>query len=264
MIVSNDPAFIYARVPKTASTSLRAALEPFRRPEDGALLGKIGRRLFPKSRHPRLVNFRAHAHFPLSAAEQILPSEFFQSALKIVSVRHPFDWVQSLYRHVERNRDNPRFFALYEEFYSEPTLPKFIAFLAKHPVPPQAAYALGGNGEVLADFVVRFETLEHDARELSTRLGHELSVPTLNKAPDPLPLEFGENEQAAVLRMYKIDFDLFGYGPSGIAGPALSSVTEQTKRWAARAKRESSGLALADFRPDLEYADLPETMRWAG
>lgn len=264
MIVSNNPAFIYARVPKTASTSLRAALEPFRRPEDGALLGKIGRRLFPKSQHARLVNFRAHAHFPLSAAQQILPPEFFQNALKIVSVRHPFDWLQSLYRHVERNRDNPRFFALYEEFYSDPTLPNFIAFLSRRPVPPQAAYAVGENGEVLADFVVRFETLEEDTKALSARLGHELSVPTLNKAPDPLPLDFGVDEQAAVQELYKIDFDLFGYGASGIAGPALSPTSERTKLWAARAKRASSGLALADFRPDLDYADLPAAMRWAG
>ena len=189
---------------------------------------------------------------------------FFANALKIVSVRHPFDWVQSLYRHVERSRENPRFFALYEEFYSEPTLANFIAFLTRHPVPPQAAYATGASGEVLADFVVRFETLESDAAMLSKLLGHELSIPKLNKAPDPLPLEFGEAEQAAIEALYHIDFDIFGYDASGIAGPPQRDTSAATHSWAARARSQGPGLALADFRPDLEYGNLPEELRWAG
>ena len=129
-------------------------------------------------------------------------------------------------------------------------------------MPPQSAYAHGAAGEMLADFVVRLETLEDDIAQLSERLGAKLSVPKLNNAPNTQPIDNSAELRAAVQSIYAIDFAQFGYDAEGVSGPVQNEGSERTRQWALRSKT-AADLAIADFRPDLNYAELPQNMRWA-
>ncbi|WP_114521135.1 sulfotransferase family 2 domain-containing protein [Altererythrobacter sp. ZODW24] len=226
MIVSDDRNFIYARIPKTASTSVSAALEPYRRKADAALVGRIGRRLLPKSAHPALVNFRAHSHWGLQAAREVMGEEFFSRATKFTVARHPFAWITSLYNHVlrmENDADFKRVFA--PVFEQSQSLNTFIGSLESRPIPPQSALLVDYDGNMLADHVARVELLEDEIRPIFAACGIEAAIPALNRGTYSAAEGLSAHSMTLIKSIYAVDFEMFGYDNQGPDGPVTLSST---------------------------------------
>ncbi|MEP6345023.1 MAG: sulfotransferase family 2 domain-containing protein [Parasphingorhabdus sp.] len=211
MIVSTDKNFIYARVPKTASTSLSSALEPHRRVEDRHWIGKLGRFVAPKLVHPKVVDFRAHSHWPLLAAKHIMGQEFFDGAFKFAVVRHPVDWCYSYYQHLMRSTDNSDFVAIYSDLYENPSFENFLLRLQEHPVPPQVAMMIGEKGEIAADKIIRMENLDEELGEVEEKLGFKIELGELNRGRYAKNIEHGERALQLIYKAFAIDFEIFGY-----------------------------------------------------
>ena len=218
MIVSDRPRFVYARVPKTASTSVSAALEPYRRRADRGWAGRIGRRILPRSTHPRLVDFRAHSHWPLAAARVVLGDAWFDAAFAFSVVRHPFGWAESYYRHLVRHDGDPRHRAIWGAALAGGSFDAFVEALGDLAPPPQIAMLVAADGGFLADHVVRVEALDDELEPVRRRLGIAIDVPRLNVGGESArPLDPATARRLADL--FAADLDHLGYGPDGITGP---------------------------------------------
>ncbi len=224
MIVSDERNFIYTRIPKTASTSVSAALEPYRRKADAALMGRIGRRILPKSAHPALVNFRAHSHWGLQAAREVMGEEFFTRATKFTVARHPFAWINSLYNHVLRMEGDPDFNRVFGNVYSGAlSLNAFIETLEDRPIPPQVTLLVDYDGNMLADHIARVELLEEEIRPIFKTCGIEAAIPSLNRGTYREAESLSARSQALIRNIYAVDFEIFGYDEQGPAGPVKQS-----------------------------------------
>lgn len=217
MIVSDKKRFIYVRIPKTASTSVSAALEPYRRKADRSLIGRIGRRVAPKSTHPALTDFRAHSHWGLQAAREVLGEDRFNSMYRFSVVRHPVSRTRSLYAHIMRYQSDPEFqraFGGIYEAYADAdcnSLDHFIEWLERNPIPAQAALLIDYRGNILANAVARVENLDVEVGQILGRLGIDANVPRLNVGDDRSRAKVSEASLAKIRELYAVDYELFGY-----------------------------------------------------
>ncbi|WP_188645303.1 sulfotransferase family 2 domain-containing protein [Tsuneonella deserti] len=212
MIVSDARKFIYVRIPKTGSTSVSAALEPLRRPGDRSLIGKCARRLFPRAGHPMLTDFRAHSHWGLEAAREVLGPDRFSAMFCFSVVRHPYARTRSLFDHVLRHRDDQRFQQVYGAVYRSITsLDGFVELLPTLRIPPQCSLLIAYDGSLLANTVARVENLDVEIEPIFRALGVQTSVPQLNVTPDAPSWELSQASKNILHRLYQVDFRLFGY-----------------------------------------------------
>ena len=76
----------------------------------------------------------------------------------------------------------------------------------------QSNYVYDADGNIIVDFIGRFENLSHDIETLKAKIGIDFELPHLNKTehqPYQLCFEFEAFERAKVL--WNSDFENFGY-----------------------------------------------------
>lgn len=228
MLISHRYRFILLKTEKTASTSL---LEVFRRivTEDGtelldptpatkAQLVREGKRLdevsfSSKRTGRRLVApslFGLHHHGRARDARAFLGPEVFDKYVKITSERNPWDRQVSLYCH--RNKKHDRLDI--KNFNRDTNSPVYNLF-HKNRLDNWGIYAI--DDRVVADFVVRFETLEDDFREVLKALGFDPArhkLPRLRTsyrpATDYRDIYFDETRER-VGAWYRREIEHFGY-----------------------------------------------------
>lgn len=241
MIVSTSRNFIYARVPKTASTSVSAALQPYARPSDTALIGKIGRRMFPRSLHPRLVNFQAHAHWPLLAAKIVLGDAAFDRAFRFTVVRHPVARALSYYHHILRHADDPGFQAAYPDLlHGAFDFEAFADSLLANPVPSQMALLVDYDGNPICNAAIRVERLPTEFAPVLDRLGIAAELPALNVGGYGKHKPFSDKAVSAIEQVFRVDYEQFGYGRDDIAAEPKLRRTEATEEAGALLKKQGA------------------------
>ena len=239
MIVSEQKHFIYVRIPKTASTSVSSALEGYHRTAaDQRLFARVMRRIIPNSRNHLWVNFRAHSHWGLQAAREVLPRDFFASAFKFAVGRHPFSRMTSVYNHVMRHRHVPEFADVYAPIYrARPGLNRFVAMLPEFTLPPQASLLIDYEGRVLANAVIRMERMAEETAPIFARLGIEAEIPRLNEGGYTEDEALTDVSRAIIRDLSRIDFEVFGYDSEGLVQPRSPNAAEAAKWGAALARK---------------------------
>ncbi|NIY80920.1 MAG: sulfotransferase family 2 domain-containing protein [Rhodobacteraceae bacterium] len=243
MIVSKSKNLIYCRVPKSASTSVSAALEPYADPFPATGVARALRKIGLGGLHHRLFNFRNHSHLSFKAAEQILPSRFFDGALKFTVVRHPLSWSVSYYNHVLRDNLPPQYKEVFKEVRTAQSFDYFLDWLKDKPRRPISTQLIDEKGDYLTDHVVRCENLMAEASELLQGHGIQISVPRLN-AGQYRELELSSSQREKIFDLYGDDMKAFGYDESGALSQPHLSATETTR--AVAAQLGASGLAKYD------------------
>lgn len=219
MIVSDSHRFIYARVPKTGSTSVSTALEPFRRREDAALAGKIMRRLPGMRETPRATDFRAHAHWPLLAAKTVLGAGAFEAYFRFTVVRHPVARMLSYFRHIQRQGHDDAFRREFPEIIVDGVdFDRFAESLAERPLPSQAATILDEDGKPIANTVVRIERLHDEIDGIFATLGIAVEIPRLNRATQSETIAPSRAAHSAIERAFAVDYEQLGYDEEGVSG----------------------------------------------
>jgi len=263
MIVSESNKFIYTRIPKTGSTSVSQALIPFGRAADRNVFGALVRRFVPDTKMAFAVNFKAHPHWPLLAAREILSSEFFNEACKFTVVRHPVRWCFSLYNHILRNAHVPGFQRLYPDVLRDKSFDRFVESLTTNPIPPQLGMLIDTNGCLLVDAFARLENLEREIQPIFEMIGITPNIGRLNSGKYIEHSQISSTATDIIRNVYKVDFQLFGYsGLDQLETKATLNPFEKFSKLGQWLASNGDGLAYTAFARDSSYMQRPEGERW--
>jgi len=210
-MISHRYKCIFVEVPKTGSTSVRA------------LLGKAWRPHLNLAETRRLMeNYWTHVGgrknrilaslYLLRDAEKrrVQGLEQFQEYFKFGFVRNPWDRVVSLYERREgAERRHDMTFAEFAHWieYSSSTCPH------SSPHRYQLDWFVDGSGEMLADFIGRFERLEEDWAFIANKIGLEQKLPHARANPRPRHYTdyYTDETRELIERKFKVDIDYFDY-----------------------------------------------------
>ncbi|HKJ76033.1 MAG TPA: sulfotransferase family 2 domain-containing protein [Gammaproteobacteria bacterium] len=214
MLLSNRYNFLFVHIAKTGGTSVRAALQRLRWRDPMYLPQFICSRLSHWTGHRIGGKFPRHAR--IIAAKEMLPEEFFNRLFKFAFVRNPWDLQVSSYHHIRRER--PHLMEGIDDFPSfirwklDPERP--YQFHIDTSIQLQWDYLRDLEGNLLVDFVGRYENLEADFREIARRIGApDLQLPHRRKATDRTDYRnyYDDETAALVTKHFHQDIEHFGY-----------------------------------------------------
>jgi chondroitin 4-sulfotransferase 11 len=201
-MVSHDHQCIFTHVPKTAGKSIRYL---FGLPEFEHQHKADGRNVEYGFGHRRLFEF--------------VNEKYFAGYFKFAFVRNPFDRIVSAYFYLDNGGCN----AIDERFRQEHLAPykgDFDAFVedlsqlitAPH-FQPQVVWLCDNRGNLLADFIGRYERLEQDASVICTKLRLPFcNLPLLNTSKHNFYGSYYDDAtKRRVAQAYGEDLELFCY-----------------------------------------------------
>ncbi len=165
-----------------------------------------------------LFGLKAVGHYTAAEAQAYDPS-LFARLFKFSFVRHPISRAYSAYRYLRTGGtpDTPVAMPHLYKHLATATFEQYVDWLesidVNHSNPvvgTQAKYVCNRNGEILVDFVGRFETIERDFQTVCERLGLQCSLQQRN-------ISSSENaliDPALIERLriiYQQDFRIFDY-----------------------------------------------------
>jgi len=214
MLLSNKYNFLFVHIAKTGGTSVRAALAPLRWRDPGYypmwLCSKISRLMG----HRIAVKFPRHAK--VIAAQEMLPREHFNQLFKFAFIRNPWDLQISSFHHIRRER--PELLQGIDDFEAflrwklDPQRP--WQYHIDTSIELQSDYLIDLHGEVLVDFVGRYENLQHDFDYACERIGiRPFDLPHKRKATDRRDYRqyYTDTTAQLVAEYFRPDIELFGY-----------------------------------------------------
>jgi hypothetical protein len=214
MFLSLRHKFLFVHIAKTGGTSVRAALrdckwtDPYRIP------------LFLCSRISALTRHRLGCKIPRHAkaiaAYEMLPRELFDELFKFAFVRNPWDLQVSSYHHIRRER--PHLLAGIDDFET------FLRWKLDHnrkyhyiidtSIELQSDYIMDLHGNIIVDYIGRYERLKDDFIEVCNRIGiHPRRLPRKRQAQDRTRYHVYYTDDTAqlVAKYFERDIEMFGY-----------------------------------------------------
>lgn len=235
MIISHEHKFIYLRTEKTASTSLmqalRTALGGVSDTFEGLVPKSVSRHI-PfnigglKRRMPMV--FGLHTHARAADVRRAFGAEVFDSYFKFAVERNPWDRQVSLFLHRASKEGNDR------RDFDGAMRSRLYNLLYYNRLDNWSIYAIGD--EVVADRVLRYETLSEELPGLFARLGLPLPELPRKRAEHRTDRRhyatyYTEASRDLVGRWYRREIEAFGYvfeaDPAGDAAPASARVPGQ-------------------------------------
>ena len=211
MILSFAHRFLFVAIPKTASQAVRLALRPHLAPGDWEQHMLLGQKTIPV---PQIAAL-GHGHVSAAQIRPFIRPERWPHLHKFAFVRDPVDRFLSYSWFIHRQSDLMQRDPLgtMKAMLSTPE------WRAKIMLRPQHEFICDAGGEVMVDFVGRYETLQADFASIGARLKLPIGLlESVNAGPRPvgeIPLDA---ELTAMLsEVYAADFRLFDYPVAGAA-----------------------------------------------
>lgn len=207
MLVSTANKFIFIHVPKTAGSSITAALAPYSlKPEKTALRRVLSK--LPVKEDIGQAYFRTHA-----TADQVRRKfpQHFKDYLTFAVVRNPYDYAVSYYEYnLARKKKN---------LFGKSAGWTFADFLkeaqgkSKKTSFSQSKWLTDENNNIIVDRILKFETINKDIVEIASEIGIEvMSIPHKNSTVRrPFWKYYGQDEVRMANDLFAIDFQNFGY-----------------------------------------------------
>ncbi len=214
MLISNKYKFLFVHIAKTGGTSVRATLERYRRRDPYYVPQFICSRISHLTGHR--IGAKIPRHAKAIAAYEMLPRELYNSLFKFVFVRNPWDLQVSSFHHIRRER--PHLMAGIDDFETflrwklDPQRP--YQFHIDTSIERQSDYLIDLHGNIIVDFIGKYENLEEDFRQVCERIG--VRAPKLahkRQAKDRSSYQkYYTDETAALVSDYfRRDIGMFGY-----------------------------------------------------
>lgn len=216
MLISHRYNFLFVHIAKTGGTSIRRALRRYR------WSGRYGPALFlasmiSQATHPRHrlgVKFPRHAK--AIAAKEMLPSEIFDALFKFVFVRNPWDLQVSSFHHIRREKPHVlgevRTFKEFLRLKFDPDRPyDFMLDISRE---LQSDYIIDLHGNIIVDFIGRYESLQEDFDRVCDRIGiPRIDLPHERRAVDRDDYRryYDDETVALVAEHYAADLERLGY-----------------------------------------------------
>jgi hypothetical protein len=214
MLLSIRYNFLYVHIAKTGGTSVRAALQGLRWRDPWFYP------MFICSRLSHLTGHRIGSKFPrhsrIVAAKEMLPAELFDNLFKFAVVRNPWDLQVSSYHHIRRERphliEHIKDFDHFIRWKLDPERP--YQYHVDTSIQSQLDYLIDLNGNILVDFIGRYENLQQDFQHICKTLdaGH-LRLPHKRKAGDRRDYRSYYSDELATLvgDWFKRDIEALDY-----------------------------------------------------
>lgn len=199
----------FVDIPRTSSTSIRVEL--------GRIFGLgFGKECCAKNEKINQVT-AFDDHIPAYDMKRLLGADFWQRSFTFSFVRNPWDRFLSLYFY-RKTRGNLPADLSFKDYVRQLDEPRYRGRCTLHSYPvyyySMSEYLLDSDGNLLVDFVGRYENREHDLKVVADRLGVEFSGIHLQKVKlreHHYSQYYDEETKALVARVYQMDVAVFGY-----------------------------------------------------
>lgn len=148
-------------------------------------------------------------HITASEIIQKMGYDQFKTNFSFAIVRNPWDWQVSLYNYMIQR---PQHFQ-HDLVKGMGSFAAYIKWRCEREVRFQKDFICSNNGELLVDFVGRFERLEKDFQIICSKIGIETTLPKLNISNQRKPYQAYYNDETRNLveKTFAADVTLFGY-----------------------------------------------------
>lgn len=152
-------------------------------------------------------------HLRAVHVRQAVGTQRFDAYFKFAFVRNPFDKVVSQYIYMTRRPDLRRFLGMDDAA----TFSEYLELIATGPPhaqwEPQRSFLVhASSGELLVDFVGRYEHLTDDAQEVFKRLGIQAELPHENQGERGHYRDYyARGDRQRVEQIYRSDVEWLGY-----------------------------------------------------
>lgn len=206
MLISDSHQFIFVHIRKAAGSSIRDTLEPISISKPTDTLSKVKSRFLKTERDYHNYAFRQHDD--INAAKRVMPPELFESYFKFAFVRNPWDRLVSEYEFIRRRPDHGRHSKVMKMGFE-----KYIVYQSKRFDAHQINMLADKNGNLLMDFIGKFENLHDDWNRVTDKLGIENKVLTHRKKAGIKDYDsyYTKESRALVSELWKRDIVAFGY-----------------------------------------------------
>jgi hypothetical protein len=211
--ISYSNKFIFIHIPKVAGNSIRKALSPYiPRNYFGNLLNKsatlLGEdRLFRKAYIP--TRFKVFPpHIWAMRLQKYIPEYMFDKYYKFAFVRNPWDRLVSFYHFILARPQHNRHHIIktFNDF------PAYIDWIVENDVRLQKKHVADKNGNIIVDYVGRFENISNDFSHISNQIGVTASLPHINISQREDYKNYYTDELAEkIFIAFREDIEFFGY-----------------------------------------------------
>ena len=214
MLLSHRYKFLFVHIAKTGGTSARTALarkaiwDPYRLP------------MWCCSKLSHLTGHKLGSKFPrhskIIAAKEMLPNEFFDSLFKFAFVRNPWDLQVSSFHHIRRERPQYLFghdnFKDFMKFKFDPE--REYQYHIDTSIELQSDYLVDLHGNIITDFIGRYENLRDDFAEACDNIGIKSTLPEKRISRDrkkDFRSYYDDETTEMVAKHFKQDIELLNY-----------------------------------------------------
>ena len=205
MLLSHKHNFIFIHIYKNAGTSITDALSPFATGNSTRLAARVLKSLHMPS---SLVTESFPPHIKANEVIQAIGREKYDSFFSFAIVRNPWDWQASLYNYMLMDTTHWQ----HNLVRSLGTFEKYIRWRCEEEVRFQKDFVYSASGELLVDFIGKFETLDADFARICSRIGISASLPKLNVSnTKPYQQFYRKETRDLVGKTFDADIRLFEY-----------------------------------------------------
>ena len=215
MLLSPKYRFLFVHIAKTGGTSVRAALQGRRWADPWYWPMFLCSRFSHLSGHR--IGTKLPRHAKVIAAKELLPKAWFDALFKFAFVRNPWDLQVSSFHHIRRER--PQFLGNHDNFADflrwklDPARP--YQFHVDTSIELQTDYLIDLRGDIVVDFIGRYERLHEDFDEACRRIGlRNVTLPHRREAKDRARDYRGYYDDVTaelVAQHFARDLELLGY-----------------------------------------------------
>lgn len=153
-------------------------------------------------------------HVPAEILKQDIDN--FSNFFKFAFVRNPWDRMYSMYKFTLRRNWMPKE-TTYAEFLSRDDLHVTEACKYQNPIvpitkKPQLDFIADSNGNLLVDYIGKYENIQNDFKYICSRLGVNISLPHINVSPGMVYKDvYNSNTKQFIAKYFEKDIDTFNY-----------------------------------------------------
>lgn len=187
MLISYKKNFLFVHIAKTGGTSVRAALRRYRWGGWYSVPLWLASQVSQITRPRHKLGLKFPRHAKAIAAYEMLPTPVYTELFKFAIVRNPWDLQVSSFHHIRREK--PKVVAgvkTFEDFLKlkfDPERP--YNYMLDTSAELQHEYLVNLRGEIIVDFIGRYERLQDDFDTICERIGiAPFALPHLRRATD--------------------------------------------------------------------------------
>ncbi len=219
MFISYKKKFIFIHIYKVAGSSIRKALGT---PIHKTLTGKIINKFNIKKPSSLYKKYRLYpSHTTARELKTELPENIFNNFFKFAFVRNPWDWQVSMFFYVVqwKERDWSYFIGRqfdynhrHNLFMAMKSFDSFIEWVVKEDKQLQKDFVTDENGNLIVDFIGKYENLKKDFQKVRDTLGINATLPHLVKSDHKNYKSYYNNKTKKLIEEhFKEDIEFFNY-----------------------------------------------------